>query len=166
MFIGLQAAHRDDAVVGLAERAEVLAADVRGLGAVLAVPGFVNDERTGVAGLRRRIALKRFQTAGIDGLLILGRLRQEELQALNRAMLSAQDRLGAGEGSQGLVPIAGQQQARQVVAKAATLGERAEQIIELSRIVFQRTGSDRAGNLLGHGVVRVPPPKVCDATSP
>lgn len=56
---------------------------------------------------RRWIALKCFQAALIDPLLILGRLRQEGLPAQHLSMLSTSDRLGTDEGGQGLVPIRG-----------------------------------------------------------
>jgi hypothetical protein len=44
-LVGPQAGHRDDAVVDLAHRAEILAGHVRGGGAVLAVAGVVDDQR-------------------------------------------------------------------------------------------------------------------------
>jgi hypothetical protein len=43
------------------------------------------------------------------------------LQPLHLTVLGAHDRLGVGQGGQGLVPVAGQQQALQVVAQPTAL---------------------------------------------
>jgi hypothetical protein len=57
----------------------------------------------------------------IDHLVVPGRLGQEPLQPLDLTVLGTGDRLGPGQPSQGLVAIAWQQQALQVVAEAAAL---------------------------------------------
>jgi hypothetical protein len=49
------------------------------------------------------------------------------LQPLDLAVLGAGDRLGVGQGGQGLVAITGQQQALQVVAQATALRQAGKQ---------------------------------------
>jgi hypothetical protein len=65
-------------------------------------------------------------------------------------MLGADHRLGAGQGGQGLVAVAGQQQALQVGAQATPLGQGAEQWVELGGVVLQGAGGGWAGQALGH----------------
>ena len=66
----------------------------------------------------------------VDLLVVPGRLRQEPLQPLDLAVLGPADRLGPGQAGQGLVALAGQQQAVQVVTEAAALGQAGEQGVE------------------------------------
>jgi hypothetical protein len=60
-------------------------------------------------------------------------------------MLRAHDGLGAGQGGQGLVAIPRQQQALQVPAEVAPLGQRRPQRVELGGVPLQRAGRGRAG---------------------
>jgi len=55
-------------------------------------------------------------------------------------MLGAHNWLGSRQSGQGLVALTGQQKSLQVVTKAASLGERAKQVVKLHRIVFERAG--------------------------
>src|SRR6266545_2685907 len=70
--------------------------------------------------------------------------------SLRSPVSCAGDRLGVGQGGQGLVAIAGQQQALQVVAQAAPLGQRAPQRVEPGGVVLQGAGGGWAGKALGH----------------
>jgi hypothetical protein len=65
-------------------------------------------------------------------------------------MLGAGDRLGVGQRGQGLVAVAGQQQALQVVAQAAALRQARKQRVEVLGVVLQRAGSGWAGAAGGH----------------
>ena len=76
----------------------------------------------------------------VDHLVVPGRFREEPLQPLDLAMLGTADRLGTGQPGQGLVAIPRQQQALQVVAKAAALGQAREQGVEPLGVVLQRAG--------------------------
>jgi hypothetical protein len=55
-------------------------------------------------------------------------------------MLGAHDGFGVGQGGQGLVAVAGQQQPLRVVAQALALGHACEQRVELGGVVLQRAG--------------------------
>jgi hypothetical protein len=102
-----QAGHRHDAVVGLADRPEILAGHVRGRGAVLAVAGVVEHQHALGARRGRRIRTQQLDPPLVDLLVVPGRLREEPLQPLDLAVLSAHDWLGVGQGGQGLVAVAG-----------------------------------------------------------
>jgi hypothetical protein len=65
-------------------------------------------------------------------------------------MLRTDDRLRAGQRGQGLVAVAGQQQALQVGAQAAALRQPGEQGVELGGVVLQGAGGGWAGKALGH----------------
>ena len=108
LFAHPQRGHRHDAVVDLAHRAQVLARHVISGAAVLAVSRNVDDENAVRRGASGRLGIP-------------GSLGQEKLQPLHLGRLRCQ-RLG---------PIARQQQARQICAKAMVLGERLEKKIEL-----------------------------------
>ena len=69
-----------------------------------------------------------------------GRLREEPLQPLDLAVLGPGDRLGPGQPGQGLVAIARQQQAVQIVTQTAALSQAREQDVEPLRIGLQRAG--------------------------
>jgi hypothetical protein len=77
-----------------------------------------------------RILAQQSHPPVVDLLVVPGRLRQEPLQPLDLVVLGASDRLGPGQPGQGLVAVAGQQQALQVVAEAAALGQAREQGVE------------------------------------
>jgi len=137
-------------VVGLADRAEVLAGDVGGLGAGLAAAGVVDDQHALVVGRGRRVVQQQLHAPPVDLPGVPGCLREEPLQALHGLVLGADDRLGAGQRGEGLVAAAGQQQAREVGAEAAALRQRGEQGVELGGVVLKRAGCGWAGQAVGH----------------
>jgi hypothetical protein len=101
----------------------------------------------------RRIRAQQLDPLLVDRLMIPGRLRQEPLQPLHLAVLGAGDRLGVGQGGQGLVAVAGHQQALQVVAQAAALRERAKQRVELLGVGSSGPGAGGPGRRMVIGVV-------------
>jgi hypothetical protein len=149
-LVGPQAGDRHDAVVGLAHRAQVLAGHVRGLGAVFSVAAVVDDQHPLVVGAGGRVVTQQLQPPLVELLVVPGRLRQEELQALHGRMLRADHGFGAGQGGQGLVAVSWQQQALQVGAQAAALRQRAKQRVELGSVVLQGARGGWAGQALGH----------------
>ena len=118
--------------------------------AVLAVAGVVDHQHP--LGVRRghRVGAQQLDPALVDRLVVPARLRQEPLQPLDLTMLGAGDRLGVGQGGQGLVAVAGQQQALQVVAQTTALRHAGEQWVELLGVVLQRAGCGWAGAAGGH----------------
>jgi len=145
-----QAGHRHDAVVGLADRPQVLAGHVRGVAAVFAVAGVVDHQHPLGVWRGGRVLAQQLDPLLVDGLVVPGRLRQKPLQPLDLAVLGTGDRLGVGQGGQGLVAVAWQQQALQVVAQAAALRQACEQGVEPSRVGLQRAGCGWAGAAGGH----------------
>ncbi len=119
-------------------------------GAVLAVAGVVDHQRASLVWGGGWVFTQQLHPLGVDLLVVPGRLRQEPLQPLDLTVLSTGDRLGPGQPGQGLVAIPWQQQALQVVADAATLGQAREHRIEPLGIVLQRAGCWRAGAAAGH----------------
>ena len=142
-LVGPERADRDDAVVGLADRAQVLAAGVGGVGALLAVAGVVDHQHTLLVRGGRRGAEHQLEAAGVERVGVPGRLGEEELEALDGRALGADDRLGAGQRRQRLVAVPREQQPLQVRPEAATLSQRAEQVIEPDRELLQRAGGGR-----------------------
>jgi hypothetical protein len=149
-LVGPEAGDRDDAVVGLADRAKVLAGHVGGVAAVFSVAGVVDDQHAVVVGAGGRVGQQHLKAPLVELLVVPGRLRQEELQALHGRVLGTNDRFGAGQGGQRLVAVAGQQQPLQVGAQAAPLRQRAKQRVELGGVVLQRARCGWAGKALGH----------------
>jgi hypothetical protein len=121
-----------------------------GVAAVLAVAAVVDHQHPLAVGAGGRVGHEQLQPPLVDLLVVPGGLRHEERQALQGSMLGAEDRFGAGQGGQGLVAVAWQQQALQVGAQAAALRQRAKQRIELGGVVLQRAGGGWAGQALGH----------------
>jgi hypothetical protein len=121
-----------------------------GRGAVLAVAGVIDHQHA--PGVRRggRVGLQQRDPLLVNPLVVPGRLRQKPLQPLDLAVLGAGDRLGVGQGGQGLVAIAGQQQALQVVAQTTTLGHACQQRVKPLGVVLQRARSGWAGAAGGH----------------
>jgi hypothetical protein len=113
---------------------------MRGGAAVLAVAGVIDHQHP--LGVRRgdRVGLQQRDPPLVDRLVVPGRLRQEPLQPLDLAMLGAGDRLGVGQGGQGLVAITRQQQALQVVAQTPALRHACQQRVKLLGVVLQRAG--------------------------
>jgi hypothetical protein len=116
-----QAGDAHDAVVGLADQAKILASHKRGRAAVLAVAGVVDHQHPLGVRRGRRIRAQQLDAALVDRPGDPRSTPTKPLQPLDLAMLGAGDRLGAGQGGQGLVAVAGQQQALQVVAQTAAL---------------------------------------------
>jgi hypothetical protein len=143
-LVGPEAGHGDDAVVGLADRAEVLAGHMRGRRAVLAVAGVVNHQHPSLVRGGGWIRAHQLHPPVVDGLVIPGRLRQKPLQPLDFTMLGTGDRLGPGQPGQRLVAIAGQQQALEIFAEATALGQARPQSIELLGVGLQRARRGRA----------------------
>jgi hypothetical protein len=126
---------------------------VVGVAAVFSVAAVVDDQHPLVVGAGRRVVHQQLQPPLVELLVIPGRLRQEELQALHGRMLRADHGFGAGQAGQGLVAVAGQQ-ALQVGAQAAALGERAKQRVKLGGVVLQRARAGGQGRRL---VIAAPP---------
>ena len=99
------------------------------LRAVLAVAGVVNHQRASLVWGGGWVFTQHLHPLGVDLLVVPARLRQKPLQPLDLAVLGTGDRLGAGQSSQGLVPIPWQQ-ALQVLTEAAALGQAREQAVE------------------------------------
>jgi hypothetical protein len=123
---------------------------MRGVRAGLAVAGVVDDQHTLLVRGGRRVGQQQRQPALVDLLMVPGRLGQEELQALHGCVLGTGDRLGASQRGQGLVALARQQQALQIGAEAAALGQGAKQGVELGGVVLQQARCGRAGQSFGH----------------
>src|SRR6266498_4936112 len=75
----------------------------------LAVAGVVDDQHPVVVGRCGRVAQQQLHAALVELLVVPGRLRQEELQALHGPLLRADHRFGAGQTGQGLVAVSWQQ---------------------------------------------------------
>jgi hypothetical protein len=108
-----------------------------GGGAVLAVAGVVQHQHAPVMGGGGQVLAQPPHPPLVDHLVVPGRFRQEPLQPLDLAVLGPSDRLGPGQPGQGLVPIAWQQQALQVVTQAAALGHACQQRVELGGLALQ-----------------------------
>jgi hypothetical protein len=80
-----------------------------------------------------------------------GQLGQEEPEPLEGRRLRPHDRFAPDQPGQSLVAIAGQQQPLRVLPRAAPLGERAEEIVELGHVLFERPGGGWTGPSLGRG---------------
>jgi hypothetical protein len=78
-LIGPQAGDRHDAVVGLAQRAQVLAGHVGGVVAVFAVAAVVDDQHPLAVWAGGRVAQQQLQPPLVDLLGVPGRLRHKEL---------------------------------------------------------------------------------------
>ena len=121
-----------------------------GGGAVLAVAGVVDHQHSPLTWSGGRVFPQQLDAALVELLVIPSRFRQEPLQPLDLTVLSASDRLGTGQPGQGLVAITREQQALQVVAEAAALGQAAKQAIKLGGVVLQRAGRGRTRTAAGH----------------
>ena len=118
--------------------------------AVLAVAGVIDHQHPLGVRRGRRVGHQQPDPLLVDGLVVPARLRQEPLQPLDLAVLGAHDRLGIGQPGQRLVPVAGRQQALEVVAQAAALRQARKQRVEVLGVVLQRAGSGWAGAASGH----------------
>ena len=121
-----------------------------GVAAGLAVAAVVQHQHPPLVRAGRGIATQQLQAPLVDPVEVPGGLGQEPLQPLHGPVLGAGDRLGAGQGGQGLVAIPRQQQPLQVSPEAAALGQRTQQRVEPRRVVLQRTGCGWAGQAFGH----------------
>ena len=160
-LVGPQAGHGHDAVVHLADAPEVLPGDVRGLGAVLAVAGVVQDQHpVGVGpggGVRQEPRQEPRQAPRVDRRPVPGGLREDVLQLLGGGVLRPGHRLRPGQRRQGLVPLAGQQQPLQVRPEGPALGQRPEAGVEATGGGLQRPGGLRARLADGHGALLTRP---------
>ena len=150
-LVGPEAGDRDDPAVDLADRAQVLAGDVRGLGAGLPIAAVVDHQHPVLVRRRRGVGHQQLQPPTVDRLGVPGRLGEEELEPLDGWRLRPDDRLGPDQAGQRLVPITRQQQPLQVLPKAAPLGERAQAIVELARVLFEWPRGGRTRQSLRHG---------------
>jgi hypothetical protein len=123
---------------------------MRGLVPGLAVAAVVQHQHPLVVRCGRGIVQQQLHAALVDLVGIPGCLRHKPLQPLHGAVLGADDWFGAGQRGQGLVAVAGQQQALQTGTEAAALRQRAEQGIELGGVALQGAGCRWAGKALGH----------------
>jgi len=89
---------------------------------------------------------------GDPDLMVSGRFRQERLQPLDLTVLGAGDRLGVGQGGQGLVAVAWQQQALHVVVQTTALGHACQHRVELGGVGLQRAGCGWTGAAGGYSV--------------
>src|SRR5215218_10987228 len=121
-----------------------------GGGAVLAVPGVVDHQRPRIMGGGGRVFPQQLDAALVELLVVPSRFREEPLQPLDLTVLSASDRLGAGQPGQGLVAIPREQQALQVVTEAAALGQAAKQAIKRGGVVLQRARRGWTRTAAGH----------------
>jgi hypothetical protein len=149
-LVGPQAGHGDDPVVDLADRPQVLAGHMGGCGAVLAVTGVVDHQRTRIVRGGGQVLAQQPHALVVDLLVIPGRLGQEPLQPLDLTVLRAHHGFGAGQPGQGLVAVAGQQQALQVVTEPAALGQAREQGVKPLGVVLERAGRGWARTAGGH----------------
>jgi hypothetical protein len=118
--------------------------------AVLTVTGVIDHQHPPLVGRGGRVGAQQLDPPLVDLFVVPGRLRQEPLQPLDLAVLGAGDRLGIGQGGQGLVAIAGQQQALQVAAQTTTLGHARQQRVKPLGVILQRARCGWAGAADGH----------------
>jgi hypothetical protein len=156
-LVGPQAGHGHDAVVHLADDPEVLPGDVRGLGPVLAVAGVVQDQHPVGVGPGGGVRQQPRQAPRVDRRPVPGGLREEVLQLLGGRVLRPDHRLRPGQRRQGLVPVAGQQEALQVGPEGAALGQRPEAGVEAAGVGLQRPGGLRARLADRHGALLTRP---------
>jgi len=138
-LVGPKRTYRYYAIVYLADAAQVLLAYVSGLSAVLAISGFVYDQRAASARGSLRIFEHQLYPAPVYLLWVPARLREEPLQTLRLFALRSPHGLGVGQGGQSLVTLGGQQQSFEVAAEGLALGESTEEIVEADDVVLQRT---------------------------
>ena len=139
-FIRPERADRDDAIVDLADAAEVLPPDVCRLRAVLAIPRLIDHQRTVGVRSRRGQGRQRGEAAGIDGVRIPRRFGEKPLQALSGSGLCADNWLGVREGGQGLIALGGQEQPREIITEGLSLATLSKEGIEVSGEGFERAG--------------------------
>ena len=152
-FIGPQARNRDDAVVDLADRAQVLPAHMRRLRAPFAISCLVDHQHAGFGRGGLRFCRKQVQPPLVDLVRRPGRLREKPLQPLGLGLRRSGDRFGIGQGRQRLVALGGQQKPFEVAAEGFALASSAEQIVEGCSEILQRAGSRQNGHAVTHGDV-------------
>lgn len=140
---------------GIAHPPQVLSAHMRCLGAVLAIPGVIDDQRTPRAWCGTRVRQQQLQPPRVDNLIIPASLGQEVLQPLHRSVLRLFDWLRPRQTRQRLIAIPRRQQPGQILPEPAPLRQRTKQPIKVDTIVFQRT---RQGRTLLKHVHREPLP--------
>jgi len=138
------------AVIRLAVASQPLVPDVRGRGAVLAVPGVVDRQHP--TGMRSgpRVGAQQLEAPVVDLLVVPPGLGEEELQSLHRRVLRPDHRFRPGQSRQCLVPIPRREQAGQVLTEPASLGEGPENVVEPGRVALQRPRRRRGRHSLRH----------------
>jgi hypothetical protein len=153
--VGPQATDRHNAIIDLADGAQVLAGHMVGLVTRFAVPAIIDDEDSFLVRSRAGVIQEQLQAAGVDGFTIPGGLGEEVLEFLHLGMLGILDGPGPSQTSESLVPISGKQQALQIGPEGFPLSCLGSAVIELGSVVFQGPGSRRDGFAFRHGF---PPP--------
>jgi hypothetical protein len=148
--VGPEGGDGDDAIVDLADRAEIVPADMRRGGAVLPTAGVVEHQHAAAMGRSSRLALQQRKAPGVERLGAPVGLRKKVLQALDRRALRLHQRFRASQRRERLVAIARSQQPAQIMTKAAALAERTEQRVKRRREPLQRSRGRRARLTGGH----------------
>src|SRR5215211_3143220 len=149
-LVGPERAHGDHPIVYLSDARKVLAANVVGLLALLAVASFVDDEGATVVRSGSGIFQQELDPAPVYLFGIPCRLREEPLQALRLLALRSHNRLGVSQGSERLVTFCWQQQPLQVTAESLALSAGTKEVIEARGIGFERSRSGAYGRTFGH----------------
>jgi hypothetical protein len=144
-LVSPEAGDGDHTSVGFAEIGQVLTPNMCGPFAILAVTTLVNDEDTGRVRGGAGIGTEELQALGIDDLRRPGRRGEKPLHALGAGMLGADDGLGVGQRSEGLVAFGRQEQALQLAAHGVTLIAPGKEWIKVLDVGFEsvRSGCDR-----------------------
>src|SRR5215211_3640682 len=120
-LVNPQARNGHDAVVYLADAAQVLLPDVRRGFPVFSVPGFVYYQRAACLRSGPLIFEHNLHSAPVHPLSRPARLGEEPLKTLCLFALRSQKGFGVGKGGQGLVSLGGQQQSFEVAAESLSL---------------------------------------------
>ena len=123
---GPQRRDRDNAIVGLADRAEVLSIHMRGGRTVLFIADIIEHQRPAAMGRGSRIALQQLKPPRGERLCAPSGLGEKVLQSLHLGVLGLHHRFHSSQRGERLVEITRGEQSAQVVTKTATLAERGE----------------------------------------
>src|SRR5205823_12102435 len=126
------------------------AGHMRGLGPGLAIAGVIEHQHALLMGGRGPVAKEEIEPTRVHRVGVPGGLRQEELQTLYGRCLGPDDGLRADQGREGLMPLAGHEQPRQVLAEAAPLRQTIEQVVEVGRVVLQWPRGGWTGDPVRH----------------
>lgn len=103
--VGPHRGHRDDAVVGLAQPAQLLPTHMCGGRAVPAVPGVVDHDHSVGVRSGRGLTAHQVKPSAVDLLGVPDGLGQKVLQSLRRSCSRADNRLRSGQTGDRLVPL-------------------------------------------------------------